>query len=395
MRAGAHAALAAHVGLPVGPALVQEGSVGASSRLLRAAPALALAGCFAHAELPASPRGGLGGALHGYAPAAFDARIACGAWEEAAGTADPAASTHASFPERSPSSCFVRVHHEGARPVADPVPEGCGYPEDAAAAVAALGASAALYERIAEGAATERALGAPLPMPVACALPDEARRRAAAVNARTMRSVARKIGRGKRWAYAAAATFGFGHGVSGASALVPWRPGDACPALGKREMDLFGINIVRAGRAAAVHLAGIAPVVSLSGGAVHSPLYEAFMMDYLVTCRFGVRPDAVLLDPCADHTHTNARNTGALVIEMGARTAYVATDDGLQADYLQEWTLFDVIGGSIDQRALRDWGYLVGSWRQAGTGIAGGYWFTPYRFWAEPRRGLGSFACVR
>ena len=54
----------------------------------------------------------------------------------------------------------------------------------------------------------------------------------------------------------------------------------------------------------------------------------------------------------------------------------------------------DIVGGSIDQRALRDFGYLLGAWRQTSVGIDGGYWYTPYRFWAEPRDGLGSFSCI-
>ena len=48
----------------------------------------------------------------------------------------------------------------------------------------------------------------------------------------------------------------------------------------------------------------------------------------------------------------------------------------------------------FDERSLRDWGYVIGSWRQASTGIRAGFWFTPYRFWAEPRDGLGSVTCV-
>ena len=85
------------------------------------------------------------------------------------------------------------------------------------------------------------------------------------------------------------------------------------------------------------------------------------MLEWLLACRFGVPSDAVLLDPCADHTHTNVRNTGALVRAIGGRTAYLVTDDGLQAGYLEEWTGFDLIGGSIDQRSQRDFGYLPGA----------------------------------
>jgi len=76
-----------------------------------------------------------------------------------------------------------------------------------------------------------------------------------------------------------------------------------------------------------------------------------------------------------------------------ARTGYLVTDDQFQADYLQDWTAFDLIGGSIDSRSRRDWGYLIGSWRHASVGIEARFWFTPYRFWAEPRDGLGSFTC--
>lgn len=353
---------------------------------------LALAGCFAHADAPPSKRAGPAGALGGHAPRGFDPAVACGRWGDAVGAEDPAAATHVGFAELSPTACHVRVRYdERGAPSADPIPPGCGYPEDEPAAATELARWAEVYARVAAG----RPSTEPLPMPIACALPDDVRRAAAGVNARTLRSVARRLATGRRFPYAAASTLGFGHAVQGGSALVPWRPDDPCPALSKSEMDLFSVNIVRAGRAAAAQLAGIAPVMTASGGAVHSPLYEAFMMHYLATCRFGVRRDAVLLDPCADHTHTNLKNTGALVVELGGRTAYVVTDDGIQAAYLQEWTFFDVLGGSIDQRALRDFGYLLGSWRQASVGIDAGFWFTPYRFWASPRGELGSFTCVQ
>ena len=51
-------------------------------------------------------------------------------------------------------------------------------------------------------------------------------------------------------------------------------------------------------------------------------------------------------------------------------------------------------GESTLPRATRDWGYLLGSWRQASSGVSSGFWFTPYRFWAEPRNALGSVTCV-
>jgi hypothetical protein len=80
---------------------------------------------------------------------------------------------------------------------------------------------------------------------------------------------------------------------------------------------------------------------------------------------------------------------------MNARAGYVVTDDWIQSDYLQDWNGFELLLGSIDHRSRRDFGYVIGSWRQASEGMMNaGFWFTPYRFWAEPRDGLGSLTCV-
>lgn len=346
---------------------------------------LALTGCFVHAGAPALPPPGPAG---GYAPPRFDAGLACVDWR-AAVSGDDAALEHDAFPELDPSrSCYVAVRYGPSGPRPDPTPPGCGYPRGAAT-FDAIARAAFRYERIAAGAGAE-----PLPIDLACALPDDARRAAAGHNARTLRALARRLATHAPYPYAAVSTFGFGHGAQSDSALVPYRPGAVCPLLGQRDMDLFGVNITRAGRAAEAYFAGIAPVVTVSGGAVHSTLVEAFLLEWLLSCRFGVPADAVLLDPCADHTHTNIRNTGALVREIGGRTAYLLTDDGLQSGYLEEWTSFDLIGGSIDQRSLRDFGHLLGSWRRASVGMRAGFWYTPYRFWAEPEEGLGSFTCV-
>lgn len=332
-------------------------------------------------RLPLDARGGR-------APDRFDIRRACSAWSDAT-EGDEHALSHVSFPELHPRGCFVRVDYSrGGRPRFDPPRAACSYPH--ATTAARLAREAERYEAIASG----RDAG-PLPLELACGLPADVLAVTARTNAATLRSLARRIRSGRAWPYAAASAFGFGHPSHAKSALVAWRPGDACTKLDKAEMDRLGVNVVRAHRAAEAHLAGIAPVVTVSGGAVHSPLYEAFLLHHLVTCRFGVRRDAVLLDSCADHTHTNVRNTGSLVIALGGRTAYVVTDDGFQGKYLQDWTPFSMIGGSVDQRALRDFGHLVGSWRRASTGIPSGFWFTPYRFWGDPRPETRDFTCVR
>lgn len=342
-----------------------------------------LAACAIHAEAPprapAGPRGG-------HAPPGFDAALACRDWRAAAPAG--AARDHDSFPELDPArSCFTRVHYERGRVRVDPPPAGCGYPrgEDTTAAVLR---AAARDERIARGEP------AALPVELSCSLPDDVRRAAAAHNARARRALAGRLSRGVSYPYAAVSTFGFGHPGQDRSSILRYRPGDACAPAGKHDMDLFSVNVARAGRAAEAYFAGAAPVITVSGGAVHASLVEAFMLEWILACRLGVPHDAVLLDPCADHTHTNLRNTGSMVRDLGGRVAYVVTDDGLQASYLEEWTGFDLIGGSLDQRALRDFGYLLGSYRRASEGMKAGFWYTPYRFWAEPEDGLGGFTCV-
>jgi hypothetical protein len=345
---------------------------------------LGVLGCALHAEAPPrSPRG----AATGHAPPGFDTRRACADWRAA--TSDGDAREHDSFPELDTrASCFVPVRHERGGASAGGVPPGCGYPRGPST-IAALSAAAERNERIARGEASE-----PLPIELACKLPDRARRAAAAANARTLRATIERTRGRAPYPYAAVSTFGYGNAQQNASVLASYLPGDACPKLDKEGMMLLGVNVARAGRAAEAWLGGVAPIVTVSGGAVHAKVVEAFMLRALLACRFGVPETAVLLDPCADHTHTNIRNTGALVRAIGGRTAYLVTDDGLQSAYLEEWTSFDLIGGSVDQRSLRDFGYLLGSWRRASVGMKAGFWYTPYRFWAEPEAELGGFTCV-
>jgi hypothetical protein len=342
-------------------------------------------GCVRHAEPPPHPSEvELGRCKRG-----VDRRRLCGNWSEATTRCEGDGDVHTSFPELEPAACFVRVRYQDGRlPRPDPSPEGCGYPQDDSVA-AKVEREARRHERFARG--ETRAL----PMALDCELPVEVRSAAARANGRALRRLHQRLRRGERFPYGAVATFGFGHPAQRFSELVAWRPDDSCRSLDKWQMDLFSLNRERAARAAAAYHGGVGPLVIVSGGAVHSPLYEAFMLQHLVSCTFGVPRDAVLLDPCADHTHTNVRNSGGLVRLIGARTAYVVTSDDFQAGYLQEWTLFNAIGGSIDQRALRDWGYLLGSWRQASMGIDAGFWFTPYRFWGEPRATLGGLSCSR
>jgi hypothetical protein len=151
---------------------------------------------------------------------------------------------------------------------------------------------------------------------------------------------------------------------------------------------------VRSERAADALRGGVAPVVIVSGGAVHSTVAEAFALMSLLQCREAIAPERILVEPCADHTHTNLRNSARWIDAMNGRAAYLLTDDWIQSEYFQDFSGFEFLMGSVDQRSLRDWGYLVGSWRQSSIGNNAGFWFTPYRFWAEARDGLGSMTCV-
>lgn len=354
------------------------------SRAFALAAIFGVMGCVIHRETPVRP---LTGAEAGRAPEGFDAARACGDWRGA--TSDEAALEHDSFPERDVStSCFVRVRYDAGIVAVDPTPAGCGYPRGDRTWLAVADA-AERYERVAAGIEV-----AATPIELACALPDHARRRAAWFNARTLRATLDRVEGRAPFPYATASTFGYGNPLQNRSKLVDYLPGDACPTLDEADLAMLSVNVARARRAAEAFHAGVAPIVTVSGGAVHARLVEAFMLEALVACRHGVPETAVLLDPCADHTHTNIRNTGSLVRAIGGRTAYLVTDDGLQSGYLEEWTAFDMIGGSIDQRSLRDFGYLLGSFRRASVGMKAGFWYTPYRFWAEPEGGLGGFTCV-
>ncbi len=345
-------------------------------RLLALSFAPLLASCIAHeaapSELPHDARGGI-------APEAFDAAQACGAWRASAHGEH--AKSHVSFPELDAArACFVPVTYDHEIATPGTIPAGCGYrPSDARAAIEA---EADRDERIA------RAEPAELPLELACKLPDEVRRAAAARNARTLRALSRDDA---LYAYGAIEIFGYGNVSHVGTAVDGWTPGQACPA--GVNLRRFSINVDRAARGSLAWAGHVAPVIVASGGAVHSTLVEAFLLDFIATCRVGVPSDRVLVDPCANHTHTNVRNAGRITRAIGARTSYIVTDDLFQATYLQEWTLFDLFGGSLDQRALRDWGYLLGSWRQASIGIDAGFWYTPYRFWADVR--YREFSCVK
>jgi DUF218 domain-containing protein len=81
--------------------------------------------------------------------------------------------------------------------------------------------------------------------------------------------------------------------------------------------------------------AGVAPLVIVSGGAVHGPDNEAMQMREFLLAQ-GVPAGRILVEPCARHTTTNLRNAGRIMLAHGLRTAYVIAcdSDGNGLDWL-------------------------------------------------------------
>lgn len=306
----------------------------------------------------------------------------CRQWSSAVIERDGWAATHRSFPETNVrAACFTPVTHAGRDVRVGSTPPGCGYPDPPARA-----RLIALADELDALAAS----GAPSAL-IPCSLTTVQRSAAYRQNAEALRALA-----GIERDYPYAAVVLPGHGLIeqekiAMSALLPERN---CGPFADADLPRFGAMAPRAEIGADAIRGGAAPVVIASGSAVHSHVVEAFALMHLLVCREHVPASRIILEPCADHTHTNLRNSARWLDAMGARAAYLLTDDGIQAEYFQDWTAFELILGSIDQRSLRDWGYVIGSWRQASVGTAQGFWFTPYRFWAEPRDGLGSVTCV-
>jgi hypothetical protein len=342
-------------------------------------------GCAQHAQVPASsPRG----PLVGEAPAELDQSALCGEWQRAVGD-DEHALEHDAFPELSADACFTKVSYDEEHPRPEPMAPNCGYPRRQQPTVDHLLAEATRFEQWADAHPSRHG-----PYWQSCELEPERRRAVARHNARTLRALAAHLGSGKRYPYSAIPTFGYGSRRQSGSRLNRWRLGMPCLQLDEWDLSLLELNRLRAARAAAAFRAQVAPVVIVSGGAVHSRLNESVMLHHLVTCQHGVPPDRTLLDPCARHTHENLRNTGGLVVSLGGREAYIVLS-GLQVGYLQEWSAFDLLGSSLDARSLRDFGFLPGSWRQASSGLDAGFWYTPYRFWAGPTDAIRNLTCVR
>lgn len=343
--------------------------------------ALAALGCGYRERVPAfREQDARFGRLAGGAPAPSKERM-CRSWGSAILARDSWASAHVSFPEANVhDACFSVVAHEGRQVHAGAPPQGCGYPAEPQRAT--LLALAAELESLAP--ATMQRL-------FPCSLQPDQLSAAARHNARVLRALAASP---RVYPYAAVVLPGHGQREQDGTALSSFLPGEACRPLAEGDLERLGAMPFRTALGADALRGDVAPVAIASGGAVHSHLIEAFAMLHLLHCREHIAADRILVEPCAEHTHTNLRNSGRWLDAMGGRAGYLLTDDGIQSEYFQDWNGFELLLGSVDQRAMRDWGYLLGSWRQASSGIRSGFWFTPYRFWAEPREALGSVTCV-
>jgi hypothetical protein len=315
----------------------------------------------------------------------LDTRATCGHWAEAVGPLDSSAMSHTSFPETDPDrACFTPVTHRGRNVTVGHVAPPCAFPKPH---------QKELLRTLADRVEKEMASTPDLLFP--CDLSQAQRAAAARQNARVLRTVA---GLPSNYPYSAIVVPGWGIAAQGDASMVSWLPGEACHGISDIDRLRLGSMVYRSRRAVDAWRGGVAPMILVTGGTPHSPMVEAFGMLYILQCDSDGHPadpvPPVLVEPCAEHTHTNLRNSGRWLVAMGARAGYLVTDDGLQSDYFQDWTSMNLVAGSIDKRSLHDWGYVIGSWRQASVGVSAGFWFTPYRFWAEPEAGLGSFTCV-
>lgn len=104
---------------------------------------------------------------------------------------------------------------------------------------------------------------------------------------------------------------------------------------------------------------GGAPFILVSGANVHppgTPYVEAMLMKrYLLD--HGIAPEAIVVEPCARHSHTNLRDAGRFMLRFGLSKALIVTSRD-QAFYFA-----NQVSSSFEARCLADLGYRVGELR--------------------------------
>ncbi len=107
--------------------------------------------------------------------------------------------------------------------------------------------------------------------------------------------------------------------------------------------------------AAMRYKAGWAPFIIVSGGYCYpfrGPYCEAIEMKKFLISRFGIPPQAIIIDPHARHTTTNIRNADRLIIRYGIPltkpSVFITTQSQLHM----------AAANTFDQRNLNELGYL-------------------------------------
>ena len=222
----------------------------------------------------------------------------CRQWSSTVVDLDGHLARHNSFPETNVrAACFTEVIHDGRNVHVGAMPEGCGYPN--APARERLRTLASELDALAKS-------GAPSAL-IPCSLTTEQRRAAYRQNADVLRTLA-----GVERDYPYAAVVLPGHGIIEQDQIVlkGILPERGCGPIPEVDVPRFGNMIARSALGADAIRGEAAPVVIASGGAIHSHLVEAFAFMHLLVCREHIPANRILLEPCADHTHTNLRNSG-------------------------------------------------------------------------------------
>ncbi len=101
---------------------------------------------------------------------------------------------------------------------------------------------------------------------------------------------------------------------------------------------------------------GAAPVILVSGANVHpegTPYVEAVLMRrYLLD--HGIPESAIVVEPCARHSHTNLRDVGRFMLRYGMGRALIVTSRD-QAFYFANPRI-----SGFEERCIADFGYRVG-----------------------------------
>ena len=98
------------------------------------------------------------------------------------------------------------------------------------------------------------------------------------------------------------------------------------PRLGWRRGGLHPKAAERCRSAAEDLHAGVAPLVIVSGAAVHGEDNEAVVMREALLA-VGIAAHRIWVEPCARHSTTNLRNAGRIMLALGLAKAYVVTSD--------------------------------------------------------------------